>query len=250
MTRYILFILFIIFTSCQEEEKPTLDETVDYSEWNLCSPPDTLWGVDVSHYQGRIDFDKLEEGAHFVILRSTIGEKGKCDQRFYGNYANAAKAHLLLGFYHFFYFDKDGELQAKIFLDATNGKRNNFPLIIDFEESTVVNKPKEMNVDSSVYNLRKMVDYICAQGKDVMLYSNRHCYSKYNMGDNFPDVKLWVADYNAMFVTEDFPNCYIQQYACDGSVYGIHADVDLNVIVDSKKIVTPENNMPEFRQAQ
>ena len=46
---------------------------------------------------------------------------------------------------------------------------------------------------------------------------------------------------DTMFVTEDFPNCYIQQYACDGSVYGINADVDLNVIVDSKMIITPES---------
>ena len=114
------------------------------------------------------------------------------------------------GFYHFFYFDRDGELQAKIFLDATNGKRNNFPLIIDFEESKVVNNPKEMNIDSSVYNLRNMVDYLQSQGKDVMIYSNRHCYAKYKIASNFPGVKLWVADYNAMFVTEDFPDCYIR----------------------------------------
>ncbi len=249
MARYFLFLILLVFISCSED-KPKLDENIDYSSMDLSNPPDTLWGVDVSHYQGKIDFDKLEEGAHFVILRSSIGDKGKCDQRFYGNYAQAAKSHLLLGFYHFFYFNRDGELQAKIFLDATNEKRNNFPLIIDFEESTVVNNPKEMNIDSSIYNLRKMVDYLEAQGKDVMVYSNRHCYSKYKIASNFPNLKLWVADYNAMFVTDDFPNCYIQQYACDGNVYGIHADVDLNVIVNSKMIITPENNIPEFRPAQ
>lgn len=239
MNRFFLYLILFFFASCHEE-KATLDETVDFSAWNLSAPPDTLWGVDVSHYQGKIDFDELEEGAHFVILRASIGSNGKCDQRFYGNYARAAKSHLLLGFYHFFYFDRDGDLQAKIFLDATNGKRNNFPLIIDFEESKVVNNPKEMNIDSSVYNLRNMVDYLQSQGKDVMIYSNRHCYAKYKIASNFPGVKLWVADYNAMFVTEDFPDCYIQQYACDGSVYGISADVDLNVIVDSKKIIKPE----------
>lgn len=241
MYRFFLFLILFSFISCSEEEKSTLDETINYSDWEMSNPPDTLWGVDVSHYQGKIDFGKLEESAHFVIIRATIGETGKCDQRFYGNYANAAKSHLLLGFYHFFYFDKDGELQAKIFLDATNEKRNNFPLIIDFEESTVVNIPKQMNVDSSTYNLRKMVDYLRLQGNDVMVYSNRHCYKKYDLGNRFPDVRLWLADYNAMFVTEDFPNCYIQQYACDGSVYGINADVDLNVIVDSKMIITPES---------
>jgi lysozyme len=236
---YFLILLLVCFSSCNED-KAVLDQTIDYSAMDLSNPPDTLWGVDVSHYQGKIDFDDLEEGAHFVILRASIGPNGKCDQLFYGNYAKAAKSKLLLGFYHFFYFDRDGELQAKIFLDATNGKRNNFPLIIDFEESKVVNNPKEMNVDTSVYNLRKMVDYLQSQGKDVMIYSNRHCYAKYKIASNFPGVKLWVADYNAMFVTEDFPDCYIQQYACDGKVYGIHADVDLNVIVDSKMIITPE----------
>lgn len=239
MNRIILFLIFVTLASCSGE-KSTLDETVDYSSMDVSNPPDTLWGVDVSHYQGKIDFDKLEEGAHFVILRSSIGATGKCDQLFYGNYARAAKSNLLVGFYHFFHFDKDGELQAKIFIDATNEKRNNFPLIIDFEESTVVNNPKIVKVDSSVYNLRKMVDFLQSKGKDVMVYSNRHCYAKYKIASNFPDLKLWVADYNAMFVTEDFPNCYIQQYACDGNVYGINADVDLNVIVSSKNIITPE----------
>lgn len=242
MTRFFLFLLLLCFASCSTEEKSTLDDTVDYSDLDLSNPPDTLWGVDVSHYQDRIDFKKLEEGAHFVILRATIGETGKCDQLFYGNYAKAAKAKLFLGFYHFFYFDKDGELQAKIFLDATEGKRNNFPLIIDFEESTVVNKRNEMNIDTSTCHLRQMVDYLRMQGNDVMIYSNRHCYKRYGLAEKFTDVKLWIADYNSMFVTEDFPNCYIQQYACDGKVYGINADVDLNVIVDSKMIITPEDD--------
>lgn len=236
-----LILIFLSVTSCTRHEvEKRLDTVVDSSAFDLSNPPDTLWGVDVSHYQGKIDFDKLEEGAHFVILRSTIGATGKCDQLFYGNYARAAKANLLVGFYHFFYFDKDGELQAKIFLDATNDKRNNFPLIIDFEESTYVNNPKKIKADSSVYNLRKMVDYLQSQGKDVMVYANRNGYSKYKLASNLPGVKLWIADYNEMFITEDFPDCYIQQYACDGCVYGISADVDLNVIIDSKKIITPE----------
>lgn len=242
MNKILFLLILILLSSCHQEECSKLDETVDYKDWDLSNPPDTLWGVDVSHYQGKIDFKKLEEGAHFAILRATIGETGKCDQRFYGNYANAAKSHLLVGFYHFFYFHCDGELQAKIFLDATNGKRNNFPLIIDFEESTVVNKRKESNIDTSTYHLRQMVDYLRCEGKDVMIYSNRHCYKRYGLEEKFSDVKLWVADYNAMFVTEDFPNCYIQQYACDGNVYGINADVDLNVIVDSKMIITPEDD--------
>ncbi len=241
MTRYFLFLILLCLTSCfgNDKEKDTLDETVDYSSFDCAAPPDTLWGVDISHYQGRINFNVLADGAHFVILRSTIGATGKCDQLFYGNYSKAAKTNLLVGFYHFFYFDKDGELQAKIFLDATNGKRNNFPLVVDFEESTVVNNPKQINRDSSTYHLREMVDYLKGQGKDVMVYSNRHCYRKYGLAEKFPDVKLWIADYNAMYVTEDFNNCYIQQYSCDGRVPGIYADVDLNVVVDSKNLITP-----------
>jgi GH25 family lysozyme M1 (1,4-beta-N-acetylmuramidase) len=57
-------------------------------------------GLDVSHYQGIIDWEKVKQSKQFAIIKCTEG-KSNLDSFFVQNKENARKAGLLCGYYHF-----------------------------------------------------------------------------------------------------------------------------------------------------
>ena len=61
-------------------------------------------GVDVSHYQGTIDWKKLaEQDLDFAFIKATEGSS-YIDECFYDNWKEAEKTDLCIGAYHFFSF--------------------------------------------------------------------------------------------------------------------------------------------------
>ena len=64
-------------------------------------------GVDVSHYQGTIDWDVLSQDLDFAFIKATEGST-HVDDRFQDNWQAAEQTHLYLGAYHFFSFDSEG----------------------------------------------------------------------------------------------------------------------------------------------
>ena len=72
-----------------------------------------IWGVDVSHYQGEIDWEALAaQGVRFAFIKATEGS-GHVDERFFANARGAAAAGIPAGGYHFFSFESAGETQAR-----------------------------------------------------------------------------------------------------------------------------------------
>ena len=60
-----------------------------------------IHGVDVSHYQGTVDWEKMEEqDLHFAMIKATEGS-GHLDECFYTNWEDAAQTGLCIGAYHF-----------------------------------------------------------------------------------------------------------------------------------------------------
>ena len=70
-------------------------------------------GVDVSEYQGEVDWDKIkEQNIDFAFIKATEGSKGK-DDYFDKNYEKLKNMDMLLGLYHFFSFDSDAISQSE-----------------------------------------------------------------------------------------------------------------------------------------
>ena len=73
-------------------------------------------GVDVSKYQGEIDWPVLaEQEISFAFIKATEGSS-HVDARFAYNYEEARKTGLRVGAYHFFSFDSGGDTQAENFI--------------------------------------------------------------------------------------------------------------------------------------
>ena len=93
----------------------------------------SVMGVDVAHYQGVIDWNKLEEqGVDFAFIKATEGS-GHVDCFSKSNLNNISKTNIYHSAYHFFSFDSSGETQAENYISAVDKNKINLPPVIDVE---------------------------------------------------------------------------------------------------------------------
>lgn len=90
-------------------------------------------GVDVSEYQGEIQWDVLAaQNIQFAFIKATEGSS-YVDKKFSQNWQNAAKTNLRIGAYHFFSFDSSGETQADNFISTVEPVEHMLPPVVDVE---------------------------------------------------------------------------------------------------------------------
>ena len=90
-----------------------------WNGWILLNHPSRtrypVRGVDVSHYQGTIDWPVLAaQDLDFAYIKATEGSS-HTDEKFAENWEAAKDTGLRIGAYHFFSFDSPGESQLKHF---------------------------------------------------------------------------------------------------------------------------------------
>ncbi|MDR3645072.1 MAG: GH25 family lysozyme, partial [Clostridia bacterium] len=90
-------------------------------------------GVDVSSYQGIIDWNVLsKQHIDFAFIKATEGSSSH-DQQFRYNWENANKTQLKVGAYHFFSFDSSGSAQANNFIGIVPRQAESLPPVVDIE---------------------------------------------------------------------------------------------------------------------
>ena len=89
-------------------------------------------GIDVSHYQPTIDWDKVAAShVAFAFIKATEGTT-LLDHSFADHWSGAKRADVLRGAYHFFRPKQDAVTQAKFFL-AQLGDPGELPPVVDVE---------------------------------------------------------------------------------------------------------------------
>ena len=123
---------------------PSLSKSLEYlSDDNLFPElvsfaPTELKGIDVSSYQGKINWKEVSEaGIKFVIARSTV-RGGEMDSQFENNYKGAKKYGIPFAAYHFSYFLTD-EQARYIRMEYRKGK-SYYRLAIKFGVNTTTIK--------------------------------------------------------------------------------------------------------------
>ncbi|MCM1385801.1 MAG: glycoside hydrolase family 25 [Bacillus sp. (in: Bacteria)] len=148
-------------------------------------------GVDVSHYQGDIDWEKLAgQDLDFAFIKATEGSS-HIDECFYDNWNDAEKTKLFIGAYHFFSFDSDGERQAQFFIDTVGDLDGKLVPVVDVE----FYGDKEKNppaTEEVAAQLKKMLDTLeeYYQVKPV-IYTTYQVYDDY-IKDTFAEYPLWI----------------------------------------------------------
>ena len=90
-------------------------------------------GVDVSHYQGEIDWKVLgQQDIDFAYIKATEGSS-HVDEKFSQNWSESALSGLAVGAYHFFSFDSSGDTQADHFIHTVGNRFGMLPPAVDVE---------------------------------------------------------------------------------------------------------------------
>ena len=193
-------------------------------------------GIDVSHYQGEIDWDAVKKsGVTFAILK--IGEywssskKVIFDQFFERNYWACKRLGIAVGgyFYSYAFNRAEGIEEADVCLSLIKNKRFELPIFIDVEDKAIKNavangKTDKANVtDASLAFCEKMVN----AGHQAGVYASRNFFYDYFDIPLLEKYWIWVAHYTSS--QTDYTGKYnFWQYTSDGNVNGINGRVDLD----------------------
>jgi len=150
-----------------------------------------ICGVDVSHYQGTIDWKVLaQQNLDFAVIKATEGST-YVDDCFLDNWQAAEQTHLALGAYHFFSFDSEGEQQAASYIETVGSLSGKLAPVIDVEYygNKKSNPPQRAEV---IKKLGAMLDVLEQHyGIKPIIYTTYTAYNDYIRGE-FEDYPLWV----------------------------------------------------------
>ena len=128
-------------------------------------------GIDVSGYQGNIDFEKVKnDGIEIVYMKSSEGTN-YIDSKFEQNYKRARDAGLKIGFYHYVTArsEEDAVRQANFFVSTISGKNPDCKLAMDFESFGSLGREEINQIALTFMQTVKNVS-----GKDVIIYSDEY----------------------------------------------------------------------------
>lgn len=215
------------------------DKNFSYKEGKMIYKDDkysSRLGVDVSHHQGKIDWEKVKkDGYEFAIIR--IGYRGygtegtlNLDNRFHENIKDAQRAGLDVGVYFFAQAINEEEAleEAEFVLKHLKGYELELPVVYD-PESILYDEARTDDVTGEQFtkNAKVFCKRIRKAGYEPMIYSNM-LWEAYELDlEKLSDYPVWYADYEPLPQTPyDF---VMWQYTSSGTVDGIKGRVDLNI---------------------
>ncbi len=148
-------------------------------------------GVDLSSYQGAVDWDLLSaQGIRFAFIKATEGSS-LVDPMFKDNWTAAAETELRIGAYHFFSFESPGEKQADLFRSTVSGVSGMLPPVIDVEFYGKFRSKNDIDVPAVKKELRALVDLLSEEyGMKPIIYADSSTYDAI-IRDDFADCDLW-----------------------------------------------------------
>lgn len=150
-----------------------------------------LDGVDVSHYQGEIDWARLrEQGIDFAYIKATEGSS-LTDDCFAANWQGAEEAGIHAGAYHFFSFDSEPETQAELYIETVGDLTGRLIPVVDVEYygNTREHPPKKEELVRDLERFLKLLEEEY-QVKPV-IYTTQLFYERYVKG-SFTEYPLWI----------------------------------------------------------
>ena len=194
-------------------------------------------GIDVSKYQGEIDWDRVRQaGIRFAWLK--VSEGGDyIDERFYENWEGAARAGVPRGAYHFMYWCRTAAEQAMWFSYAVPQDGNQLPPVLDLEwnndsKTCPRRVPREEALEMIKLVLAAMEQHT---GKRPVIYTDINFHRDVLEGE-LRNYEFWLRSVAAE-PQERYRNrpWTFWQYTATGRVPGIAGDVDRNAFHGSER---------------
>lgn len=188
-----------------------------------------IHGIDISHYQGHIDWRELQDATiqgypvRFVIMKATEGSS-RVDKNFRANFYNAREHGFIRGVYHFWSNNSSPREQAQFFLNNVKLLEGDLPPVLDVEH-----KPKTVSVEDFQQDVLTWL-HIVEDHYHVkpIIYTYYKFKTKYLDASVFDDYPYWIAHYYVDNVEYGGPWKF-WQHTDAGRLPGISGNVDLDI---------------------
>lgn len=188
-------------------------------------------GVDVSSYQGEIDWHTLSsQNISFAFIKATEGSSF-ADPCFEYNFSEAQKCEIAVGAYHFFSYDSPGATQAENFIKTVNPFEGMLPPVIDLEFYGDKKKdpPNREYVSSELKDmLTALEDYY---GLKPIIYATELSYKLY-LSEEYAEYDIWIRNVLTSPTLSDGRQWTFWQYADRETLDGYNGKekhIDMNV---------------------
>lgn len=211
--------------------------------YGICMPSGyQVHGIDISHYQGDINWNMLKQTRQgqfpisFIFMKATEGGDYS-DDKFVANF-DSAKAHgFIRGAYHFYNPKTDANKQADFFIRSVKLEPGDLPPVLDIEKKG--KDIKKLQADLKVW-LRKVESHY---GVKPIIYASYKFKTRYLNDSVFNSYPYWIAHYYVDSVRYE-GDWKFWQHTDVGTLPGIDEKVDLNVFNGSlqelKRMQLPE----------
>ena len=199
--------------------------------WDGRSPATyPVHGTDVARFQGRIYWDRAAAaGLRFAWIKATEGGD-RVDPEFQANWSGAAKAGLVRGAYHFYYWCRPAAEQAAWFIANVPRARGALPPVLDmewtpFSLTCTIRPPAEVVRREAKIFLDMLERHY---GTRPVIYSTPDFFERNGM-DQLGAYDFWLRS-TANHPSRTYPGhrWTFWQYTGTGLVPGFYTDVDLN----------------------
>lgn len=225
------------FTLYVNEKKPNSSNSTQKTYTNFSDvvqtykTDNTKIGIDVSVWQGDIDFEAIKNaGVEFIIIRvgTTKGPNGEymLDSKFVRNIEQANAYNIDVGVYFYSYANSNEQAKEEALwvIDKIKEYNVSLPIAYDWENWETFNDYK-----LSFYNLTDMantfLNTVKDAGYDGLLYSSKNYLENFWMPVEFD---TWLAHYAKK--TNYKGNYTYWQLCNNGKIDGINGEVDINIM--------------------
>lgn len=188
-----------------------------------------IHGIDISHYQGKIDWEQLKNAmikgcpVRFVIIKSTEGSS-RLDENFRENFNQARDFGFIRGVYHFWSNKSTAREQAYYFLDQVHLTDGDLPPVLDIEHKSADKSVEDFQRDVLTW-LHIVEDKYHVK---PIIYTYYKFKEQYLSAPVFEDYPYWIAHYYVDKVQYK-GKWKFWQHTDVGKLPGIKGYVDFNI---------------------
>ena len=204
---------------------------------------DRIFGIDVSDWQGDIDWEKAQAaGVKFALLKCGYGMDltDQDDDCFERNVSECKRLGIPYGVYLYSYANtmEKAKSEAAHVLRMLKGRKPQYPVYLDMEDQITLSVSKEQ----ILAQVKAWCEIIEGAGYKAGIYANLYWWDTYLTDPWYDTKERWVAQY---YIKCEYAKAYgIWQYTSRGSVNGVNGNVDCDWCY--KDYLTTEPEAPDM----
>lgn len=209
---------------CQKCGAPYRDAFATPKLLALAEPLEYKIGIDVSHWDGTINWELVKPNISFAILKATEGLT-YVDDKFFFNKTACKSLGIKVGVYHFFRSNLDPIAQANFFYNTVNDKTIKCWVVdVETDDGNFNNQSIAVNLHAFLVHLESLTGFA------PVIYTGAWFWNPHIGYQNWTSrYTNWIATYGpAPIVPIGWDDCDIWQYSSSGQVPGVPTKVDMN----------------------